>query len=88
MYFKLKHRLTLFKLIFWGKLEPKIRFTNFNFQPFICIHPVIIWSQDSNSNSTFLLLVILIWFLPVVIHVLVSIMSGLKLLRLYRLESL
>lgn len=38
-------------------------------QPFICIHPVIVWSQDSNNNSTFLLLVILIWFLPIAVHV-------------------
>ena len=38
-------------------------------QPFICLHPVIIWSQDSNQNSTFLLLIILIWFLPVCVHV-------------------
>ncbi len=41
-------------------------------QPFVSIHPVIIWSQDSSNNSTFLLLVILIWFLPVVVHVIVK----------------
>ncbi len=41
-------------------------------QPFICIHPVIIWSQDSNQNSTFLLLVIFIWFLPVGVHVIMK----------------
>merc|ERR1712110_949534 len=39
-------------------------------QPFICLHPVIIWSQDSNHNSTFLLLIIFIWFLPICVHVL------------------
>eukprot|EP00095_Tigriopus_kingsejongensis_P007184 maker-scaffold3067_size10345-snap-gene-0.2 protein:Tk07184 transcript:maker-scaffold3067_size10345-snap-gene-0.2-mRNA-1 annotation:"predicted protein" len=39
-------------------------------QPFICLHPVIIWSQDSNHNSVFLILIILIWFLPVIIHTL------------------
>jgi hypothetical protein len=38
-------------------------------QPFICLHPVIIWSQDSNQNSTFLLLIIFIWFLPICVHV-------------------
>ncbi|XP_059098796.1 uncharacterized protein LOC131892942 [Tigriopus californicus] len=37
-------------------------------QPFICLHPVIIWSQDSNHNSIFLILIILIWFLPVIVH--------------------
>ena len=41
-------------------------------QPFICLHPVIIWSQDSNQNSTFLLLIIFIWFLPICVHVLVK----------------
>ncbi len=39
-------------------------------QPFICLHPVIIWSQDSNHNSAFLVLVILIWFLPLGVHTL------------------
>lgn len=38
-------------------------------QPFICLHPVIIWSQDSEQNSKFLLLIISIWFLPLVIHI-------------------
>ena len=38
-------------------------------QPFICLHPVIIWSQDSNQNSTFLLLIIFIWLLPICVHV-------------------
>ena len=38
-------------------------------QPFICLHPVIIWSQDSQHNSTFLVLIILIWFLPLGIHI-------------------
>ena len=33
-------------------------------QPFICLHPVIIWCQDSHQNTTFLISVILIWFLP------------------------
>ena len=41
-------------------------------QPFICLHPVIIWSQDSNQNSTFLLLIIFIWFLPICVHVLIK----------------
>lgn len=41
-------------------------------QPFICLHPVIIWSQDSQHNSSFLLLIILIWFLPVCVHILVK----------------
>ena len=44
-------------------------------QPFICIHPVIVWSQDSNNNSTFLLLIILIWFLPIAVHVVVRALS-------------
>ena len=38
-------------------------------QPFICLHPVIIWSQDSQKNSNFLLLIIMIWFLPLGIHI-------------------
>ena len=37
-------------------------------QPFICLHPVIIWSQDSNHNSQYLLLTIGIWFLPLLVH--------------------
>jgi hypothetical protein len=41
-------------------------------QPFICIHPVIIWSQDSNHNAKYLLLTIFIWFLPLTIHLLVK----------------
>ena len=41
-------------------------------QPFICIHPVIVWSQDSNNNSTFLLLIILIWFLPITVHIIIK----------------
>ena len=44
-------------------------------QPFICIHPVIVWSQDSNNNSTFLLLIILIWFLPIAVHVVIRAVS-------------
>ena len=38
-------------------------------QPFICLHPVIIWAQDSQKNSNFLLLIIMIWFLPLGIHI-------------------
>ena len=38
-------------------------------QPFTCLHPVIIWSQDSAHNSSFLMLIILIWFLPLIIHI-------------------
>ena len=38
-------------------------------QPFICLHPVIIWAQDSQQNSNFLLLIIMIWFLPLGIHI-------------------
>ena len=41
-------------------------------QPFICLHPVIIWSQDSAHNSIFLMLIILIWFLPLVIHIIMK----------------
>ena len=37
-------------------------------QPFICLHPVIIWSQDSNHNSLYLILTIFIWFLPLLVH--------------------
>ncbi len=42
-------------------------------QPFICLHPVIVWSQDSNHNSAFLLLIIVIWFLPLGMHILVKV---------------
>ena len=38
-------------------------------QPFTCLHPVIIWSQDSAHNSSFLMIIILIWFLPLIIHI-------------------
>lgn len=31
-------------------------------QPFICLHPVIIWSKDSQQNSMFLILIILVRF--------------------------
>ena len=41
-------------------------------QPFICLHPVIIWSQDSQNNYNFLILIILIWFLPLVVHTVVK----------------
>ena len=37
-------------------------------QPLVCIHPVIIWSQDSHSQSGLLLLVVFIWFLPLFAH--------------------
>ncbi len=37
-------------------------------QPFVCLHPVIVWSQDSRHNSTFLLLVMVVWFLPLGVH--------------------
>jgi len=45
-------------------------------QPFICLHPVIIWSQDSNHNSAFLLLIIAVWFLPVGAHLLAKALVG------------
>ena len=38
--------------------------------PLVCIHPVVIWSQDSNSQSGFPLLVVLVWFLPLLAHLL------------------
>ena len=41
-------------------------------QPFICLHPVIIWSQDSNHNSLYLILTIFIWFLPLLVHLLMK----------------
>merc|ERR1712130_61289 len=41
-------------------------------QSFICLHPVIIWSQDSNHNSQYLLLTIGIWFLPLLVHLLMK----------------
>merc|ERR1719273_3106 len=37
-------------------------------QPFICLHPVIIWSQDSNHNAKYLILTIFVWFLPLLVH--------------------
>ena len=37
-------------------------------QPLICIHPVIIWSQASKSQSGFPLLVVFTWLLPLIIH--------------------
>ena len=37
-------------------------------QPLICIHPVIIWSQASKDQSGFPLLVVFIWFLPLLLH--------------------
>ena len=39
-------------------------------QPLVCIHPAIIWSQDSGSQSGFPLLVVLVWFLPLFAHLL------------------
>ena len=37
-------------------------------QPFICLHPVIIWSQDSAHNAQYLILTIFVWFLPLLAH--------------------
>ena len=37
-------------------------------QPFICLHPVIIWSQDSQHNAQYLILTIFVWFLPLLAH--------------------
>lgn len=39
-------------------------------QPFICLHPVIIWSQDSSHNAKYLILTIFVWFLPLGVHLL------------------
>lgn len=41
-------------------------------QPFICLHPVIIWSQDSDQNATYLFLTIFVWFLPLGVHLLIK----------------
>ena len=41
-------------------------------QPFICLHPVIIWSQDSDHNAVYLILTIFVWFLPHMVHLLVK----------------
>merc|ERR1719435_194919 len=46
-------------------------------QPFICLHPVIIWSQDSNHNAKYLILTIFVWFLPLAVHLVMKlILSG------------
>ena len=42
-------------------------------QPFICLHPVIIWSQDSSHNAMYLILTIFVWFLPLGVHLLIKI---------------
>jgi len=42
-------------------------------QPFICLHPVIIWSQDSSSNAVYLVLTIFIWFLPLAVHLFIKV---------------
>jgi len=48
-------------------------------QPFICLHPVIIWSQDSNHNAKYLILTIFVWFLPLIVHLVMKlILSGIK----------
>ena len=41
-------------------------------QPFICLHPVIIWSQDSNHNAKYLILTIFVWFLPLGVHLFIK----------------
>ena len=41
-------------------------------QPFICLHPVIIWSQDSSHNAKYLILTIFVWFLPLGVHLLIK----------------
>ena len=46
-------------------------------QPFICLHPVIIWSQDSKHNAQYLILTIFVWFLPLLVHLIMKlILSG------------
>ena len=42
-------------------------------QPFICLHPVIIWSQDSSSNAVYLILTIFVWFLPLAVHLFIKV---------------
>ena len=44
-------------------------------QPFICLHPVIIWSQDSNHSTKYLLQTICIWFLPLFFHILMRLVA-------------
>ena len=41
-------------------------------QPFICLHPVIIWSQDSSHNAKYLSLTIFVWFLPLGVHLFIK----------------
>ena len=41
-------------------------------QPFICLHPVIIWSQDSKHNAQYLILTIFVWFLPLLVHLIMK----------------
>ena len=41
-------------------------------QPFICLHPVIIWSQDSKHNAQYLILTIFVWFLPLLAHLIMK----------------
>ena len=41
-------------------------------QPFICLHPVIIWSQDSQHNAKYLILTIFVWFLPLLAHLMMK----------------
>ena len=46
-------------------------------QPFICLHPVIIWSQDSKHNAQYLILTIFVWFLPLLVHLVMKlVLSG------------
>ena len=48
-------------------------------QPFICLHPVIIWSQDSQHNAQFLILTIFVWFLPLLAHLVMKlILAGIS----------
>ena len=37
-------------------------------QPLVCIHPLIIWTQEPYSQSAFPFLVVIIWFLPLFAH--------------------
>lgn len=36
------------------------------------MHPVIIWSQDSDHNAVYLILTIFVWFLPLMVHLLIK----------------
>ena len=40
-------------------------------QPFICLHPTVIWTQNSIDNTMFLILEVSLWFTPVICHCLV-----------------